>query len=155
MNKENLPVPNPLADPLRVQADPGGCSVWNGENYKVCELRGWGYLTGHGHIALGLSSDQAVGIQDQYAYLFAASVQMATALECAEDVERIGTLPWTEQTALIAKWMPQIDRCFPYRLVSHEDPVHDETTECFMILPDKLRREARTALQVPAKEEAL
>jgi hypothetical protein len=40
---------------------------------KVCDIRGWGYLTGKGHGALGLPQEEAAAIQYANAALIAAS----------------------------------------------------------------------------------
>lgn len=37
----------------------------NGHEVMVCDVRGWGYLTGKGQAALGLETDAAKRIQDQ------------------------------------------------------------------------------------------
>lgn len=44
-----------------------------GGDAMVCEIRGWGYLTGNGHGALGLPWDEAAAIQDANADLISAS----------------------------------------------------------------------------------
>lgn len=51
---------------------------------KVFDVRGWGYLTGKGHGALGLSTDEAEAIQDANAKLAAAAPTMLDALERVE-----------------------------------------------------------------------
>ena len=47
----------------------------------VAEVRGWGYLTGGGHGALGLDNDSAVAIQVANAHLIAAAPDLAQALQ--------------------------------------------------------------------------
>lgn len=48
--------------------------------FKVCDIRGWGHLTGKGHGALGLPDDAAVAIQKANACLIAAAPEMLEAL---------------------------------------------------------------------------
>lgn len=43
---------------------------------RVCDIRGWGYLTGKGHGALGLSQSEAILIQKANAYLIAAAPEL-------------------------------------------------------------------------------
>lgn len=52
-----------------------------GGEAKVCDIRGWGYLTGKGHGALGLSEDEATAIQTANARLIAASPDLLSALK--------------------------------------------------------------------------
>jgi len=44
-----------------------GLGIWcpsrRGGETKIFDIRGWGYLTGHGHGALGLPSEEATAIQ--------------------------------------------------------------------------------------------
>lgn len=47
----------------------------------MCDIRGWGYLTGNGHGALGLSLEEAVAIQTANARLIAAAPDMLEALQ--------------------------------------------------------------------------
>jgi hypothetical protein len=59
----------------------------------VCDIRGWGYLTGKGHAALGLSAEQAKAVQEHNAALIAALCseparnRIAKALDLLERVE--------------------------------------------------------------------
>lgn len=48
-------------------------------NMNVCDIRGWGYLTGKG--SLGLSEDKAKEIQEANAHLIASSPELYEALE--------------------------------------------------------------------------
>lgn len=54
-----------------------------GGETPVCDIRGWGYLTGKGHGALGLSQEEAVAIQTANANLIAAAPDMLVALTSA------------------------------------------------------------------------
>lgn len=40
----------------------------------ICDIRGWGYLTGKGHGALGLSQEEAIAIQKANAELIVRAV---------------------------------------------------------------------------------
>lgn len=50
-----------------------------GGDAMICDIRGWGYLTGKGHGALGLSPEQAAEIQDANARLIAAAPELLEA----------------------------------------------------------------------------
>lgn len=57
-------------------------------SFPVCDIRGWGHLTGKGHGALGLTDAEAIAIQAANARLIAAAPDMLEALmlsECAEN----------------------------------------------------------------------
>jgi len=54
-----------------------------GGDAKVCDIRGWGYLTGKGHGALGMSEAEAIAIQEANARLIAAAPEMLEALKLA------------------------------------------------------------------------
>lgn len=64
---------------------PYASDVWapsaKGGDTKVCDIRAWGYLTGKGAGALGLSDDEAVAIQTANARLIAAAPDMLAALQ--------------------------------------------------------------------------
>jgi hypothetical protein len=51
-----------------------------GGDAKVCDIRGWGYLTGKGHGALGLPEAEAIAIQEANARLIAAAPELFEAL---------------------------------------------------------------------------
>lgn len=48
---------------------------------KICDIRGWGHLTGQGHGALGLDQDEALKIQTANAHLIAAAPELLAALQ--------------------------------------------------------------------------
>jgi len=50
-------------------------------NAKVCDIRGWGYLTGKGDGALGLTEDEAVAVQSANAALIAAAPDLLVQLK--------------------------------------------------------------------------
>lgn len=56
----------------------GVCKVWapslKGGETPVCDIRGWGYLTGGGHGALGLPEDMAIAVQNAWGQLIADAV---------------------------------------------------------------------------------
>lgn len=56
----------------------GICKVWapslKGGHTPVCDIRGWGYLTGGGHGALGLPEEQALETQLAWGHLIAKAV---------------------------------------------------------------------------------
>lgn len=54
-----------------------------GGDAMVCEIRGWGYLTGNGHGALGLSAEQAQAIQTANTNLIASAPDLLEALKRA------------------------------------------------------------------------
>ncbi len=54
-------------------------------SFPICDIRGWGHLTGKGHGALGLSEAEAIAIQDANARLIAAAPDMLEAIEQALD----------------------------------------------------------------------
>lgn len=58
--------------------------VWAPEQMMVCEIRGWGHLTGVG--GLNLPHDEALQIQNANALLIAAAPDLYAALEAAEAV---------------------------------------------------------------------
>lgn len=45
--------------------DGHGTCIWDAETNKVLDIRGWGYLTGKGAAALGLSDVEASRLQDE------------------------------------------------------------------------------------------
>lgn len=56
------------------------CASPIGGSHKVCDIRGWGYLTGKGHGALGLSDEEARAIQEANARLIAAAPDLLAAV---------------------------------------------------------------------------
>ena len=72
MKLNHSPGPWVTRDPfLKVE----GPSEMGGE-FCVCDIRGWGYLTGKGHGALGLSEKEALAIQKANAELIASAPDM-------------------------------------------------------------------------------
>lgn len=55
-------------------------------NFPICDIRGWGHLTGKGVGALGLDPADAVEIQRANARLIAAAPAMLVALETAHSL---------------------------------------------------------------------
>lgn len=43
-----------------------GAQVWDAQNRLVLDIRGWGYLTGRGAGALGMSDGEAIRVQDDF-----------------------------------------------------------------------------------------
>ncbi len=62
--------------PWTVDASGHACIVWAGE-MRLCDLRGWGHLTGIG--ALHLPPEEAAAIQDANARLIAAAPELLEA----------------------------------------------------------------------------
>lgn len=54
-----------------------------GGDTPICDIRGWGYLTGNGHGALGLDPKEAAEIQDANARLIASAPELLKALRIA------------------------------------------------------------------------
>lgn len=64
---------------------PEGAWIWGrslkgGANH-VADVRGWGYLTGHGHGALALDGNEAKEIQNSIGHLLAAAPDLLNALK--------------------------------------------------------------------------
>jgi len=61
-----------------------GLGIWapsaRGGETKILDVRGWGYLTGLGHGALGLPEDQAIAIQEANGELAALGPTVVSAL---------------------------------------------------------------------------
>jgi len=74
--------------------DDMGLFVWNGTEdvmrMHIADIRGWGYLTGKGHGALGISRDKAVEIQVANAAFISNSI--TDVLFLIEEVERLTEL---------------------------------------------------------------
>lgn len=60
--------------------------IERGGNFKICDIRGWGFLTGKGCGALGLSHKEAEKIQIANARLIAAAPEMLEALRYCESL---------------------------------------------------------------------
>jgi hypothetical protein len=62
-----------MSDPMALpwSVDQHGLGIWcaslKGGETKIIDIRGWGYLTGQGHGALGLSGTEAMAIQKSIA----------------------------------------------------------------------------------------
>jgi hypothetical protein len=72
-----------------------GGSVWHanakiGGVSKLCDIRGWGYLTGHGHGALGLSQNAANEIQEAIGKYIAAAnpAAISSILDALEGLDK-------------------------------------------------------------------
>ena len=69
--------------------DPDKCA-------NIGQVRGWGYLTGKGHGALGLDSEEAIKIQEANGYMMAAAPELLEALiemrVALEDPSALSTL---------------------------------------------------------------
>lgn len=68
--------------------------VWGDDEkrgaHKICDISGWGYLTGKGLGALGLSHDEAIAIQTVRANVIAAAPDMLAALEAQAEADDFG-----------------------------------------------------------------
>lgn len=60
------------------------CNSAKGGHTKIFDVRGWGYLTGQGHGALGLDAETATKIQHANAAVAAAAPDLLEALETLE-----------------------------------------------------------------------
>ena len=63
-----------------------------GGNTPICDIRGWGYLTGNGHGALGLKHEEAAAIQEANARLISAAPDLLEALKALRNA-CIGMVP--------------------------------------------------------------
>lgn len=71
---------------------------------KICNIRGWGYLTGKGH-ALGLDEVTAEAVQFRLGHILAAASDSLFALECAETARILGfTNDRRERVKIYAPW---------------------------------------------------
>lgn len=93
---------------------PHGSDVWcqslKGGETRHIDVRGWGYLTGQGHGAMGLSADEAMALQAQLAHrvvnsvndvpvLLAEITRLTAALADAEARGRLATTATPEMIA--------------------------------------------------------
>lgn len=78
-----------------------GHSLKGGDTH-IADVRGWGYLTGGGHGALGLSGEEGARIQDQRGRFIAAAnpaaileliSELEAARECLSRIERMRVTP--------------------------------------------------------------
>ncbi len=96
MKPESATAARPMPGPWKVGYR--GTAVFatgaKGGDQKVCDIRGWGYLTGNGAGALGLPAAEAVEIQLANARLIAAAPLMLQALEAFDaDLSRTWRSP--------------------------------------------------------------
>jgi hypothetical protein len=134
-------------DELRRLAEAAGGETWtpslsgrmvNTTNAKiggetpVCEIRGWGYLTGQGHGALGLSEAEAIALQRALAAYIAAA-NPARILALLDEVEALKLERDAAQT-LSRKGSIMEEHCLPYDMAAHvrnaiernkKGPTHD------------------------------
>lgn len=92
-----LPIPGPygyLPDLQLVHAGPANDIV------QVADVRGWGYLTGGGGRALGLSNEEASARQDATGRLLAASWDLLAA--CEEALKHLED-PWSNCVSRAAR----------------------------------------------------
>lgn len=83
------------------KADPYGIrQIWakslKGGDTHIADIRGWGYLTGGGHGALGLSDDEGLEAQRQIA-AFIAAANPATVLDLIAEVAALRGAKWEVQ----------------------------------------------------------
>jgi hypothetical protein len=87
--------------------DPHGGFIWaaseKGGSFTVGEVMGWGYFTGHGHGALGLSNDEAEKRQRaNQALLAAAPALAAEVVRLREENERLRNTVGAQETSIAA-----------------------------------------------------
>lgn len=75
----------------------------NGGERKVCDVRGWGALTGKGDGGLGLPAEDAISIQRANATLIAAAPDMLEALKAVVRVADRDTPEFRDANQAIAK----------------------------------------------------
>jgi hypothetical protein len=59
---------------LPVSGDEGCMKIWDAQTRLIADVRGWGYLTGKGDGALGLSDDEALKVQREVMALICAAI---------------------------------------------------------------------------------
>lgn len=82
-DSQTLPQRTHTPGPWRSDRD--ARAVYAGD-MRICDIRGWGHLTGQGHTALDLSPQEAVVIQTANARLIAAAPDMLAALKAVRKV---------------------------------------------------------------------
>lgn len=98
--------------PWRVHYSESGQAwdIWapsaKGGETKLFDVRGWGYLTGKGHGALGLSPDDAVKVQAEWARMAAAAPDLLEALKAVVAVADRNTVEFDKARAALAKALP-------------------------------------------------
>ena len=72
-----------ISGPWKYNVDGGRVETYDDKqrHITICDIRGWGYLTGKGHGALGLDAETARAIQDANAHLIAAAPELLAALK--------------------------------------------------------------------------
>jgi hypothetical protein len=70
---------------LPVSGDEGCMKIWDAQTRLIADVRSWGYLTGKGAGALGLSDEEALKVQRELmAFIVAAINALPELLESAE-----------------------------------------------------------------------
>jgi len=75
---------------LPVSGDEGCMKIWDAQTRLIADVRSWGYLTGKGVGALGLSDEEALKVQRELMALIVAAINALPGLiESARRVERL------------------------------------------------------------------
>lgn len=73
---------------LPVSGDEGCMKIWDAQTRLIADVRSWGYLTGRGVGALGLSDEEALKVQRELMALIVAAINALPGLiESARRVE--------------------------------------------------------------------
>lgn len=76
---------------------------------KLFDVRGWGYFTGQGTGALGLSDEEALGMQEANAHLVAAAPRMReTLLTTARNLQSLINAKHSDHV-LMSKWLAEVE----------------------------------------------
>lgn len=51
-----------------------GQKIYDSQSNPVCDIRGWGYLTGKGHGGLGINENHAAKLQDHIGEMIAEAI---------------------------------------------------------------------------------
>ena len=65
---------------LPVSGDEGCMKIWDAQTRLIADVRSWGYLTGRGVGALGLSDEEALKVQRELMALIVAAINALPAL---------------------------------------------------------------------------